>query len=126
ASELIPGVEALASGGRFALRIALRSSIMPGYEIRSEVTAIGPTSADSVQFTVPADFVKVQGPGGANSQLHNSQLPTPNSGTPKTSKLRNEWGQSRKLKLPFLSWEFWELALGSSLDVGSCAVEELR
>jgi hypothetical protein len=43
----IPGVEALTAGGRFPLRIALRSSIMPGYEIRSEVTAIGPAPADA-------------------------------------------------------------------------------
>src|SRR5262249_8322990 len=83
----IPGVEALTSGGRFPLRIALRSSIMPGYEIRSEVTAIGPVSADSAQFTVPAGFIKVQGPGGENSQLHNSQRPMNSQApTPKTSK----------------------------------------
>ena len=43
----IPGVEALTAGGRFPLRIALRSSIMPGYEIRSEVTAIGPVAGGS-------------------------------------------------------------------------------
>jgi hypothetical protein len=60
----IPGVEALTSGGRFPLRIALRSSIMPGYEIRSEVTAIGPASADPSLFTVPSDFVKIQAPVG--------------------------------------------------------------
>lgn len=55
----IPGVEALTAGGRFPLRIALRSSIMPGYEIRSEVTAIGPTPADPSLFTVPAGYQKV-------------------------------------------------------------------
>ena len=60
----IPGVEALTAGGRFPLRIALRSPIMPGYEIRSEVTAIGPASAASSLFTVPSDFVKVQPPVG--------------------------------------------------------------
>jgi len=60
----IPGVEALTSGGRFPLRIALRSSIMPGYEIRSDVTAIGPASPDASLFTVPAGFVKIQPPGG--------------------------------------------------------------
>jgi len=71
----IPGVEALTSGGRFPLRIALRSSIMPGYEIRSEVTAIAPASTDPAQFTVPAGFIKVQGPGGDNPTT--PQLPTP-------------------------------------------------
>lgn len=60
----IPGVEALTSGGRFPLRIALRSSIMPGYEIRSEVTAVGPASPDAALFAVPAGYVKVQPPGG--------------------------------------------------------------
>jgi hypothetical protein len=60
----IPGVEALTAGGRFPLRIALRSSIMPGYEIRSEVTAIGPAAADGSLFTVPAGYVKVQAPVG--------------------------------------------------------------
>jgi hypothetical protein len=60
----IPGVEALTAGGRFPLRIALRSSIMPGYEIRSEVTAIGPTPADPSLFAVPASYQKVLPPGG--------------------------------------------------------------
>jgi hypothetical protein len=60
----IPGVEALTAGGRFPLRIALRSSIMPGYEIRSEVTTIGPATADASLFAVPAGYVKVQAPIG--------------------------------------------------------------
>jgi hypothetical protein len=62
----IPGVEALTAGGRFPLRIALRSSLMPGYEIRSEVTAIGPASADASLFTVPSGFVKIQPPVGGH------------------------------------------------------------
>jgi hypothetical protein len=60
----IPGVEALTAGGRFPLRIALRSPVMPGYEIRSEVTAIGPAAAQAAQFTVPTDYQKVQPPVG--------------------------------------------------------------
>jgi hypothetical protein len=60
----IPGVEALTAGGRFPLRIALRSRIMPGYEIRSEVTAIGPAAAAPSQFEVPRGFQKVQAPVG--------------------------------------------------------------
>ena len=60
----IPGIEALTSGGRFPLRIALRSSIMPGFEIRSEVTAIGAVSPDASAFAVPRDYVKVQPPVG--------------------------------------------------------------
>lgn len=61
----IPGVETLTAGGRFPLRIALRSSVMPGYEIRSEVTAIGPASPDAALFAVPAGYIKVQPPGGS-------------------------------------------------------------
>jgi len=64
----IPGVEALTSGGRFPLKIALRSSIMPGYEIRSEVTAVAPATPDATLFTVPADYVKVQAPGGGATE----------------------------------------------------------
>ncbi len=60
----IPGVEALTAGGRFPLKIALRSSIMPGYEIRSEVTAIGPVTAEAAQFAVPAGYQKIQPPVG--------------------------------------------------------------
>lgn len=60
----IPGVEALTAGGRFPLKIALRSPIMPGYEIRSEVLAIGPATPDAALFTVPAGYQKVQPPLG--------------------------------------------------------------
>lgn len=60
----IPGVEALTAGGRFPMRILLRSSIMPGYEIRSDVTAIGPATAEASLFSVPAGYVKVQPPVG--------------------------------------------------------------
>jgi hypothetical protein len=78
----IPGVEALTAGGRFPMRIALRSSIMPGYEIRTEVTAIGPAPADAALFAVPGSYQKVVPPvgGGDQAQLStsNSQLPTPN------------------------------------------------
>ena len=60
----IPGVEALTAGGRFPLRIALRSSVMPGYEIRSEVITIGPVKAEAELFDVPRGFQKVQPPVG--------------------------------------------------------------
>jgi hypothetical protein len=62
----IPGVEALTAGGRFPLRIALRSSIMPGYEIRSEVTSIAPAPIDPALFAVPAGYQKVQAPVGGH------------------------------------------------------------
>jgi len=60
----IPGVEALTSGSRFPLRIALRSTIMPGYEIRSEVTAIAQAKPDAASFAVPAGYQKVLPPTG--------------------------------------------------------------
>ena len=60
----IPGVEALTAGGRFPLKIVLRSPIMPGYEIRSEVTKIGPSPVDEGLFAVPAGYQKVQPPVG--------------------------------------------------------------
>jgi hypothetical protein len=62
----IPGVEALTAGGRFPLKIALRSSIMPGYEIRSEVTSIAPAPIDPALFAVPAGYQKVQAPVGGH------------------------------------------------------------
>ena len=105
----IPGVEALTAGGRFPLKIALRSSIMPGYEIRSDVTAIGPVTADASLFTVPDGYQKVQPPGGGahdNSRLRNFQLPI-----------------NAHLPTPTLStWEFCELGVGSLLGVGSWIV----
>jgi hypothetical protein len=73
----IPGVEALTAGGRFPLRIVLRSSVMPGYEIRSEVTSIGPATPDPSAFAVPAGYQKVQSPVGGGGQLPTPQFPTP-------------------------------------------------
>jgi hypothetical protein len=73
----IPGVEALTAGGRFPLKIALRSSIMPGYEIRSEVTAIGPATPDPQQFTIPSDYQKVLPPNGGAFEYPIPQRPTP-------------------------------------------------
>jgi hypothetical protein len=62
----VPGMEALTAGGRFPLRLHLRSTFMPGYELRSEVTSIGPAQPDPSLFVVPADYQKVQSPvGGA-------------------------------------------------------------
>ncbi len=60
----VPGMDALTAGGRFPLRLHLRSTFMPGYELRSEVTAIGPTEPLPSLFEVPADFQKVQSPVG--------------------------------------------------------------
>lgn len=60
----IPGIEALTSGGRFPLRLALRSNVMPGYEIRSEVTKVSVEEADPSAFAVPPGYQKVVAPAG--------------------------------------------------------------
>jgi hypothetical protein len=57
-------MEALTAGGRFPLRIAVRSSMMPGYEIRSEVVSIGPARPSASFFDVPRDYQQVQFPAG--------------------------------------------------------------
>jgi hypothetical protein len=64
AAGAIPGMEALTAGGRFPLRIAVRSSMMPGYEIRSEVVSIGPARPSASFFDVPRDYQQVQFPAG--------------------------------------------------------------
>ena len=61
----VPGMEALTAGGRLPLRLHLRSTFMQGYELRSEVTAIGPAQPDPSRFEVPGDYQKVQSPIGA-------------------------------------------------------------
>ena len=65
AAAALPGMEALTAGGRFPLRIAVRSSMMPGYEIRSEVVSIGPARPSDSFFDVPKDYQQVQFPAGS-------------------------------------------------------------
>jgi len=60
----IPGVEALTAGGRFPLRLALRSDLLSGLELRTEVTALRTVPLDAAAFTVPSDYQKVQPPAG--------------------------------------------------------------
>ncbi len=66
AAAAVPGMEALTAGGRFPMRIALRSSLMPGYEIRSDVISVGPLpSAPSPSlFAVPDGYQQIQPPVG--------------------------------------------------------------
>lgn len=59
----IPGIEALTAGGRFPLRLVLRSNVMPGYEMRSEVLSIREVPVDPAAFAVPADYLHVVPPG---------------------------------------------------------------
>jgi len=64
AAAAVPGMEALTAGGRFPLRIAVRSNLMPGYEIRSDVVTVSPASAAPSLFTVPDGYQQVQPPAG--------------------------------------------------------------
>ena len=65
AASAIPGMEALTAGGRFPLRIAVRSTMMTGYEIRSDVVTIGAAQPVSSMFEIPRDYQQVQPPFGA-------------------------------------------------------------
>jgi hypothetical protein len=65
AAAALPGMEALTAGGRFPLRIAVRSSMMPGYEIRSEVVSVGPARPSEAFFDIPKDYQQVQFPAGS-------------------------------------------------------------
>ena len=58
----IPGIDALTAGGRFPLRLILRSNVMPGYEIRSEVTAVREVPVDPAAFAVPTGYLHVVAP----------------------------------------------------------------
>jgi hypothetical protein len=60
----VPGMDVLTAGGRLPLRLHLRSAFMSGYELRSEVTSIGPAQAVPSLFEVPTDYQKVQSPVG--------------------------------------------------------------
>jgi hypothetical protein len=64
AASIVPGMEALTAGGRFPLRIAVRSSMMPGYEIRSEVVSVGTATPAARLFEIPDDYQHVQAPFG--------------------------------------------------------------
>ena len=65
AAAAVPGMEALTAGGRFPLRIAVRSTVMPGYEIRSDVVALAPATPAPSQFEIPDGYLQVQSPVGA-------------------------------------------------------------
>jgi len=60
----VPGLEGLMSGGRFPLRLQLRSDVMAGYELRTDVTSVAVVQPDPSLFRVPSDYQKVQPPGG--------------------------------------------------------------
>jgi hypothetical protein len=62
----VPGMDVLTAGGRLPLRLHLRSPFMSGYELRSEVTSIGPAQPVPSLFVVPTDYQKVQSPVGGD------------------------------------------------------------
>ena len=62
AAAAVPGMAALTASGRFPLRIAVRSSVMPGYEIRSEVLSVAPAAPAASLFKIPDDYHQIQSP----------------------------------------------------------------
>jgi hypothetical protein len=66
----IPGIDALTADGRFPLRLTLRSDVIPGIEIRTEVTSLATDErAEPALFEVPSDYQQVKPPfGGGEPQ----------------------------------------------------------
>jgi hypothetical protein len=60
----VPGMDALTANGRFPLRLYLRSDLMPGYELQTEVASLGTARPDPAAFEVPDDYQKVEPPFG--------------------------------------------------------------
>ena len=60
----VPGLDALTANGRFPLRLRMQSDLMPGYEVRTEVTSVTTGAADPALFTIPADYQKIVPPVG--------------------------------------------------------------
>ncbi len=60
----IPGIDALTAGGRFPLRMSLRSDLLAGYELQTEVTSLKTVTPAADAFEVPSDYQKVQPPYG--------------------------------------------------------------
>jgi hypothetical protein len=60
----IPGIDAMTAGGRFPLRMALRSDLLAGYELQTEVTSLKTMTPAAGAFAVPSDYQKVQPPFG--------------------------------------------------------------
>ena len=109
AASAIPGMEALTAGGRFPLRIAVRSTMMTGYEIRSDVVTIGAAQPAASMFEIPRDYQQVQPPFGAQP-------------------LRNaDQQQNRHLTMPLSRDDAWalmtEYTQGESLRKHMLAVE---
>ena len=60
----VPGLDALTANGRFPLRLNLRSDLMPGFEVRTDVTSVKAATPDPSLFTIPPDYQKILPPVG--------------------------------------------------------------
>jgi uncharacterized protein DUF4412 len=60
----IPGLSAAVPAGRFPVKTRLRLTLLPDFELRSEVTELTTAPFDAALLTVPADYRKVDAPPG--------------------------------------------------------------
>jgi hypothetical protein len=60
----IPGLSAAVPAGRFPVKTRLRLSLLPDFELRSEVTQLATAPFDPALLTLPADYRKVDAPPG--------------------------------------------------------------
>ncbi len=60
----IPGLSAAVPKGRFPVRTRLRLSLLPDFELRSEVTQLTTAPFDPALLAVPPDYRKVDAPPG--------------------------------------------------------------
>ena len=59
----IPGLGAAVPAGRFPVKTRLRLTLLPDYELRSEIVELTTGPVDVGALTVPADYRKVDAPG---------------------------------------------------------------
>ena len=60
----IPGLSAAVPPGRFPVKTRLRLTLLPDYELRTEVTRLTTVPFDAASLVVPADYRKVDAPPG--------------------------------------------------------------
>ena len=60
----IPGLGAAVPAGRFPVKTRLRLTLLPDYELRSEIVELTTGPVDVGALTVPADYRKVDAPAG--------------------------------------------------------------
>ncbi|HEX5475966.1 MAG TPA: hypothetical protein VFX12_15005 [Vicinamibacterales bacterium] len=59
----IPGLSRTVPAGAFPMKTRLRLTLLPGYELRSEITRLAAAAVDPRALDVPAEFHRVAPPG---------------------------------------------------------------